>query len=34
MSVRYLENITLKLKISNLYFIIFIVQISKVPRVI
>ena len=34
LSVRHYENIADKLKISNLYFMIFIVPINKVPRVI
>ena len=34
LSFRHYENIADKLKISNLYFMIFIVQINKVPKVI
>ena len=34
LSVRRYENIADELKISNLYFMIFIVQIKKVLRVI
>ena len=34
LSVRHHENIAGKLKISNLYFMIFIVQINKVPKII
>ena len=34
LSDRHFESIADKLKISNLYFMIFIVQINKVPRVI
>ena len=33
MSVRHYENIADKRKISNLYFMIFIVQINELPRV-
>ena len=34
LSVRHYKNIADKLKISNLYFMVFIVQINKIPRVI
>ena len=34
LSVQHYENIPDKLKSSNLYFIIFIVQINKIPGVI
>ena len=34
LSFRHYENIADKLKISNLYFIIFIVKLNKVARVI
>ena len=34
LSVRHHENIPDKLKINNLYFMIFIVQINKVPKII
>ena len=34
LSVRHHENISDKLKINNLYFMIFIVQINKVPKII
>ena len=33
-SIQHYVNISDKLKISNLYFLIFIVQINKVPIVI